>query len=271
MRRAVGQAAVREEFDIVSQGARREAPGAHSPASSSISLSLSRQDYPPHHSAMDPNSEVNVVIMSGAPEHETPDLPKDSSEHMLLAPWIPQALAPMMLGSSSEVVEVFLNIYDIGTSPHVQLVNTCLHGLGTGLFHCGVEVYELEWSYAATRTGAGTGVFFTVPRECEEQSFRESVALGRTKFSIKGVQQLLHVLEESWPASDYDVLTHNCCHFCIEFCKMLGVGPVPERVINLADASACMVKTWDAFCCKVAAEAGLACNLPKGLSLPSAG
>lgn len=34
----------------------------------------------------------------------------------------------------------------------------------------------------------------------------------------------------------YDVLSHNCCHFCVAFADFLDVDPVPSWVMNLASA-----------------------------------
>mmetsp|Transcript_17881 Transcript_17881/g.54307 ORF Transcript_17881/g.54307 Transcript_17881/m.54307 type:complete len:327 (+) Transcript_17881:65-1045(+) len=232
-----------EELDVVCRGVRAMANTALDSSSHSMSSAAGSLEF-----KADPHAEVSVVLVSGCT--------RQAAGSGTAA--VPRVLQPPSV-ASSEPVQVRLNIYDVGTCPQMQLVNACLGTLGAGLFHCGVEVYANEWSYAAT-TGASSGVFSSQPRKCELQTFHESVWMGTTRFTRKGMEQLIHVLEVAWPAAEYNILTHNCYHFCNELCQRLGVGPIPPQATNLAAASACMVKTWDTFCCRAVAEAGLACK-----------
>lgn len=243
-RQVDGSAAI-SESDPVRRG--RSMPfDARCPSAVSSQRASSSPRTSHHH--FDPNNEVDVieddvVIMPGAPAQEAPSAAaSDLLQGAPLRPWVPPSPRPMLQPPRpAKPSQVMLNIYDVGTALLVQTVNSCLQSCGTGLFHCGVEVHDTEWSFAATQSGAGSGVFWSWPRQCEMHSFRESVAMGKTKFSEMGVEQLIQVLEVAWPAADYDILTRNCCHFCSELCQRLGVGPPPSRVLNLAGASACMV------------------------------
>lgn len=237
--RQVDGSAATSEFDPASRRRSRPFDARCPSAVSTQQASSSRTSQ--HHS--DPNNEVDVVIMLGAPVQDAPSpAATDLLRRAPPRPWVPPSPKPMLQPPGLvELSQVMLNIYDIGTAPPIQMVNTCLQSCSMGLFHCGVEVHDTEWSFAATRSGAGSGVFWSWPRQCEMHSFRESVALGKTKFSERGVEQLIQVLQVAWPAAHYDILRRNCCHFCGELCQRLGVGPLPSRVLNLADASACMV------------------------------
>lgn len=133
-------------------------------------------------------------------------------------------------------VPVTLNIYDIGTNGEVAALNRVLRPLGTGAFHCGVEVFGLEWSYGDFPTG--TGLFSCDPRSCGGQSYCESVPLGNTRVLCTEMQMVLKRLEHRWKGKDYDILKRNCCHFCREFCQLLAVRDVPHWVMNLAIAGA---------------------------------
>jgi len=136
-----------------------------------------------------------------------------------------------------EPVPVTLHIYDVGTSPKVQQLNTVLRAMGTGAFHCGVEVYGREWSYGMT-TDTGTGVFYCTPSKCELHLYRESYPMGKTGMTDEEVLKLIGLLKEDWRGNGYCLLERNCCHFSSELCRWLGVGDIPDWITNLAGAGA---------------------------------
>merc|ERR1740121_1611981 len=128
--------------------------------------------------------------------------------------------------------EVVLNVYSLGNDSKIRFMNTMLHAVGTGAFHCGVQVFGQEWSFT------GTGVFASTPQQCPEHTYWQSVGMGRTYLTSNQVLRLLDVMRNTWQGKEYDVLTHNCCHFCDELCMHLGVGPIPGWTTSLADTGA---------------------------------
>merc|ERR1719270_2021785 len=60
--------------------------------------------------------------------------------------------------------------------------------------------------------------------------------MGLVSLSEDEVLAVIRLLEVKWPAAAYHMLKRNCCHFCESLCKVLGVGPVPQCVMNLAEA-----------------------------------
>eukprot|EP00420_Gonyaulax_spinifera_P020973 CAMPEP_0197917466 /NCGR_PEP_ID=MMETSP1439-20131203/83880_1 /TAXON_ID=66791 /ORGANISM="Gonyaulax spinifera, Strain CCMP409" /LENGTH=215 /DNA_ID=CAMNT_0043539543 /DNA_START=1 /DNA_END=645 /DNA_ORIENTATION=- len=126
------------------------------------------------------------------------------------------------------------------------MLNGLLRQLGTGVFHCGVEVFGDEWSYSDTMSGAGDGIFCSVPRFCDGHSYTESLTMGRTRVSEVEFQRLLKALKKEWTVSSYDILTQNCCHFSEHLCRRLGVGNIPDWIKNLASTGAAIVETGDA-------------------------
>eukprot|EP00416_Gambierdiscus_australes_P026137 CAMPEP_0171059460 /NCGR_PEP_ID=MMETSP0766_2-20121228/3187_1 /TAXON_ID=439317 /ORGANISM="Gambierdiscus australes, Strain CAWD 149" /LENGTH=209 /DNA_ID=CAMNT_0011514897 /DNA_START=30 /DNA_END=659 /DNA_ORIENTATION=+ len=139
---------------------------------------------------------------------------------------------------------VTLNIYNVGTSSEVQAINKILRVLGTGAFHCGVEVYGVEWSYRGNIPGL-PGVFSRRPRDCEGHTYSESVFMGMTLMCRSNVEDTIAVLTGEWPGTKYDVLKFNCCHFCDKFCNILGVGPIPDWITNLASTGAAILDAGD--------------------------
>jgi len=130
---------------------------------------------------------------------------------------------------------VSLHVYDVGP----KKMNDVLRPLGTGMFHCGVEVYFFEWAFCSSGDPVlGSGIFCTPPKQAENYDYRETVEMGRTAMSPSQVRSLLDFMQERWPADSYDTLRRNCCHFADELCRMLGVGDIPRWVTHMAGAGA---------------------------------
>jgi len=141
--------------------------------------------------------------------------------------------------------QVMLHVYDLGTSCTVVGLNRALRSRGCGLYHCGVEVHGLEWSFSGLPQEAcdrgETGIFSCKPRCCDTHNFSTSVDLGCTKMGKIGLYHLLQSMEEDWQGDGYHLLSKNCQHFCQEFCRLLNVAPVPEWVTALSASGAMLV------------------------------
>lgn len=152
---------------------------------------------------------------------------------------------------------VTLHIYNVGTSRQIELMNKLLKRMSTGAFHCGVEVFGVEWSFSdfAVLHGVaagGTGIFSCMPRHCPGHTYSESIPMGNTGLAEAEINDLMNILRKEWPVFSYNILRRNCCHFSHEFCKRLGVGGIPNWVMNLAGVGAALATTGDTFCCKSA-------------------
>lgn len=132
-----------------------------------------------------------------------------------------------------------MHIYDVFADDRVEAVNDVLHTLGTGAFHAGVEVYGEEWSYGFTPMESGLVV--CGPKSNPAHRYRESIVMGTTPLSLAEVETLLLQMAKEWPGQAYDLLLHNCCHFCDALCIRLGVGALPVWVTNLAGVGARLV------------------------------
>ncbi|KAK8280861.1 hypothetical protein V6Z12_D09G203700 [Gossypium hirsutum] len=141
------------------------------------------------------------------------------------------------------MMEVILHVYDVTNSESdktnstiVQINKIFKDGIGLGgIFHSAVQVYgEDEWSFGFCEQGSG--VFSCPSGKNPMYTYRESVVLGRTNFSIFKVNQILRELSREWPGSSYDLLSKNCNHFCDDFCERLGVQKLPGWVNRFANA-----------------------------------
>mmetsp|Transcript_29195 Transcript_29195/g.39452 ORF Transcript_29195/g.39452 Transcript_29195/m.39452 type:complete len:183 (+) Transcript_29195:57-605(+) len=138
-------------------------------------------------------------------------------------------------------IPVRLNIYDLGTNCTGRLLNSMLRPLGTGAFHCGVEVLGYEWSFRSIPGRKSNGVFWCLPRQCRGHAYSESLHMGYSDKSEVEVLLVLQKLADVWFADDYDVMRRNCCHFSDDLCRRLGVGRIPNQFRNLADTSAAVI------------------------------
>ncbi|KAL2227046.1 UNVERIFIED_CONTAM: hypothetical protein Sindi_2063300 [Sesamum indicum] len=139
--------------------------------------------------------------------------------------------------------EVILHVYDVTNSGYDKTNNTIMQinkifkdgiGLG-GIFHTAVQVYgDEEWSFGFCEQG--TGVFSCPSTQNPMYTYRESINLGKTSFSIFKVNQIRRELSREWPGHSYDLLAKNCNHFCDEFCRRLGVQKLPGWVNRFANA-----------------------------------
>lgn len=135
------------------------------------------------------------------------------------------------------LTDVVLHVYDLGS---VHQLNKLLRPVGTGAFHCGVELFGWEWSYAGSSNSSvgpwTTGVFNCRPRLCKGHRYSESVDLGKTSMTPGEVLMIIQHLESTWLASEYSLLWHNCGHFCSHLCRALSVDELPAWVMSLAGA-----------------------------------
>jgi len=131
---------------------------------------------------------------------------------------------------------VNLHIYDVRGNFAIEYMNTLFRMLGTGAFHVAVEVCGDEWSYGFVPKPDGcTGVFNCAPGQNKNFGHhRETLIIGETPKTVFEIDNILDVMVGKWFGQEYDLLRHNCCNFCDELCRELGVGGIPQWVMNLA-------------------------------------
>ena len=130
----------------------------------------------------------------------------------------------MLLGFSFKTVqltdslEVRVSIYNLGPRLWHRVAEVFNERMG--IYHVGVEVLGVEWSFGYCE--AGSGVFAVEPTKCSLGPFKESVIVGRTKLSIDEIIHILHNLAPIWMGPDYNITQKNCVRFCSEFLHKLN-------------------------------------------------
>mmetsp|Transcript_2759 Transcript_2759/g.6529 ORF Transcript_2759/g.6529 Transcript_2759/m.6529 type:complete len:307 (+) Transcript_2759:60-980(+) len=184
-----------------------------------------------------------------------PLLPKLSEPSPRSRDWLTSARSKEWASSarsstlhSARGVQVWLHIYDLGT--YASGFNNLQLGSG-GLYHVGVEVHMLEWSFGQTTDGS-TGVTYNAPKRHEDHTYRESMDMGQANLSRSEVCALIEDLKKEWPGSAYHLLRRNCLDFAKEFCNRLGVEPVPDYLfvapkqgLHVAEGIKAVAQEWN--------------------------
>jgi len=150
---------------------------------------------------------------------------------------------PQPQPSSSSRQDLFLNVYDVSQEERVQKLNKVLAHKNSplkfgGVFHVGVEIDGLEWSYGCSTVESVPGVSCTLPREHPQHHFRQTIGGRRTPLSPEDIADIISQMIEEYPGDDYDLLRRNCCHFADDFCQRLRVSRIPGWVHRLARVGA---------------------------------
>ncbi|CCW62501.1 unnamed protein product [Phytomonas sp. EM1] len=142
---------------------------------------------------------------------------------------------PPQLLREETAVPVTLNIYSLTEK------NAHFEPLGLGIFHCGVVIYGIEWSYGEVPDNPNaSGLFCIRPGKAIGMLFK-TLTLGYTTKSPMQVDTILHRLENEWRSSDYHILHHNCNHFAQRLCDLLSTSEklkIPtwcNRVASISD------------------------------------
>eukprot|EP00930_Biecheleria_cincta_P085412 TRINITY_DN74801_c0_g1_i1.p1 TRINITY_DN74801_c0_g1~~TRINITY_DN74801_c0_g1_i1.p1 ORF type:complete len:446 (-),score=102.46 TRINITY_DN74801_c0_g1_i1:14-1315(-) len=134
---------------------------------------------------------------------------------------------------------VRVHVYDVSQEESIQKINRILAHKSSplklgGVFHAGVEVNGLEWSFGFSASETHPGVSCVEPKTHPQHHYRQTVNMGKTKATAEDIADIIHNLLEEYPGDDYDLLRRNCCHFADDMCRRLGVGGIPSWVIRLA-------------------------------------
>lgn len=160
--------------------------------------------------------------------------------------WTSLAERPSMnskAGEAQEGLPVFVNIYDVSQEDSVHKLNKWLAHKNNplkfgGVFHAGIEVNGLEWSFGLSLDETMPGVSCCEPRSHPAHRFRQAHRLKNSRLSAEDIGDLISKLLEEYPGSDYNLLRRNCCHFADDFSRRLGAGKIPGWVYRLARVGA---------------------------------
>ncbi|XP_042389266.1 deSI-like protein At4g17486 isoform X1 [Zingiber officinale] len=130
-------------------------------------------------------------------------------------------------GEAGGSTRLYLNVYDLTPA------NNYLYWFGIGVFHSGIEVHGMEYSFGA-HDYSTSGVFEVEPKSCPGFIFRRSVWLGTTTMSRGEVRILIEELAGRYHGDAYHLIIKNCNHFTDEVCTRLTGKPIPGWVNRLA-------------------------------------
>jgi len=155
---------------------------------------------------------------------------------------IPQERVPKLHTSK---LHVFLHIYDVTQESSVQWLNALFaHKLSPmkfgGVFHVGVEIDGVEWSYGYSERGTGVSCDFPKMDRCHH--FRETIKMDVSDVTLSEFDQLIRELKQEYVGNEYHLFKRNCCHFADDLCHRLKVGEIPSWVYRLANVGELLSK-----------------------------
>jgi len=116
-------------------------------------------------------------------------------------------------------------------------MNNYTSAIGIGIYHCGVEVYGVEYGYGG-HPFPFSGIFEMVPKDSEELGetfrFKESIEIGQTDFTKVEIEQIVILLGREYRGIDYHLMNKNCNSFSSKFCKTICGEDIPSWVNRLA-------------------------------------
>jgi deubiquitinase DESI2 len=123
--------------------------------------------------------------------------------------------------SSSRVI---VNVYDL----HPEM-NENLYHLGLGMYHSGVQIGGLEYTFAG-----GAGIFSDSPRSAPNCQFRESIDMGEFNGTSSELDRILDELRPAFGGDKYNLLNRNCNTFSEALCLKLVRRSIPGFINRLA-------------------------------------
>ncbi|KAH8386586.1 hypothetical protein KR093_001334, partial [Drosophila rubida] len=133
---------------------------------------------------------------------------------------------------------VILNVYDLFN------INEFAVPLGLGIFHTGIQVYDIEYTYGG-HSYANSGIFEMLPRTAEHElgqhfHYRESIQLGYTQFSRDEVHRIVEQLGWQFTGNSYHLTSNNCNHFSDTMSRILCGQQIPKWINRLAYFIGCV-------------------------------
>ena len=115
-------------------------------------------------------------------------------------------------------MKIYASVYDLAD----QGANSVMSGFLNvgGIFHVGIEIAGVEWSYGYCEQGSG--VFAVQPTRCSLGPFKEQILLGDTRMGANEVIRVLHRMRVEWAGPDYNVINRNCVFFSVALLRELN-------------------------------------------------
>ena len=129
-------------------------------------------------------------------------------------------------------MEIRVSIYHLGSRVWNRFAEFFSEKMG--VYHVGIEVLGVEWSYGFCESGSG--IFAVQPGKCSLGPFKESIDLGSTSLTVEEIISVLHNMAPRWMGLDYNITRKNCVRFCKEFLNKLDPSlELPAYTVSMTE------------------------------------
>jgi hypothetical protein len=135
-------------------------------------------------------------------------------------------------------LRVSASIYDLGSGAFNAIAASI--SANNGLYHVGIEVADVEWSYGYCESGSG--VFAVAPGGSSLGQLHETVFLGETQADVPRILHILHEMARTWIGPEYSITSKNCITFSKAFLARLSPSlHLPAYAGSMSDFAESMV------------------------------
>jgi len=104
------------------------------------------------------------------------------------------------------MTDIVVNIYYLSEASDPQFKNyKALARVGLGLYHSGIELNGVEYSYGGNVNNPGSGVFQTAPLTIQNATYFQSYNMG-TVSDTKWLYEQLRTVSERFRANEYSLI-----------------------------------------------------------------
>ncbi len=121
-----------------------------------------------------------------------------------------------------------MNVYDL--NPNFN--NSC-YKIGLGFFHTGIQIGLREYTFGS-HEGSHTGVMEVTPK-VNHPNFRETIVLGKTKFTYREINTVLDDLKVKFAGNSYHVIRKNCNTFTNCLSEAIMHKKIPGFINRMAN------------------------------------
>ena len=123
---------------------------------------------------------------------------------------------------------VFLNIYNLN-----PVANKFLGPIGLGIYHSGIIIEGIEYSFGSGANNCEGGIFGIVPGTYNKD-LKKTIIIGETNLTDYDIDCIIGSFRHQFLENEYNLIRNNCNDFTKMFAKELCNYKQPRGINRLA-------------------------------------